>query len=455
VKFTPRVYQKRAIKALLANPHFGLLLKPGLGKTSITLAALRILLAKEYVDRVLIVAPLRVCYEVWPMEIDKWDEFKFLNYRILHGKTKNLDDLGGVQVCMINHEGLPWLFAELLKRMWPFDWLVIDESTRFKKTNTVRFKLIKNHLARFSRRTILTGTPTPNGVIDIFGQIFCVDLGKSLGRFITHFRNEFFDSEGFGGYTYVAKPGAEKRILERIKPITLSMTQEDWLEMPELITNVVTVKLPPAARKVYDAAELSLLLTIEKETNVVPTVAAALMKCRQIASGGVYFNEREARHLHDAKIDALESIVEELEGSPLLVVYEFHHELERIRERFGEIPALHGGMKPAVVSGIIRDWNAGRIPLLAAQPQTTATGLNLQDAGNTIAWMSLTWDAENYEQLINRVWRSGQKADRVVVHHIIAENTVDEIIHESVAAKWKSQSAFVNGLKRMIPLKRR
>lgn len=447
MKYAPRVYQKRAIRALVAESHFGLLLKPGLGKTSITLAALRILLRGGFVERGLVIAPLRVCYEVWPMEIEKWDEFRFINWRILHGKTKNLDDLDDVQICMINHEGLPWLFGELTKsRKFPFDWLVIDESTRFKKTNTVRFKILRNWLPRFARRTILTGTPTPNGIIDIFGQIYCVDLGKSLGRFITHFRNEFFDATGYGGYTYVPKPGAETRILNRINPITLSMTQEDWLEMPTLISNVIKVKLPEAARRVYDRTEQQLLLTLGDQTAVVPTVAAAITKCRQITAGGVYLNGG-VREIHEAKIDALESIVEELDGAPLLVVYEFKHELDRMRERLGDVPALHGDMRPAEVSAIIRAWNTGMIPILAAQPQTTATGLNLQDAGSTIAWLSETWDAEIYEQLVNRIWRSGQKSNRVVVHHIIAEDTIDEVIHQVVTEKQKDQRAFVKALK--------
>lgn len=448
-RWEPRQYQRHSVKQLLAHPHHGLLIEPGLGKTSITLEALRLLRKGGLVDRALVVAPLRVCHEVWPRELKKWAQFQALQYRILHGSSKTLDDADGVDVFLINPEGLGWLASVLSKRRhWPFDWLIVDESTKFKHTNTSRFKLLRNLLPHFTRRTILTGTPTPNGLLDLFGQVYLIDSGRALGRFITHYRNEFFYPSGYGGYTWTPQQDAEQRILERVRPITTTLLAKDWLELPERIDNVIRVKLPDSARQVYAQMEQELIARLERGDIVAANAAVATAKCRQVANGGVYDDARNVHQLHEAKVDAIESIVDELQGSPLLVLYHYEHDLERLRKRFPQAVALHGGQSTRATKEAINAWNAGA-PLLLAQAETVYHGLNLQEgAGHTVAWFGITWDFEVYDQAVKRIWRSGQKSRRVVVHHVLAEATIDELMFDVVVGgKQASQRRVLEALK--------
>lgn len=456
MRYAPRTYQRQAIKQLLAQPHHGLLIEPGLGKTSITLEALRLLRKAGAVRRALVIAPLRVCHEVWPRELAKWDQFHSLHARILHGDDKSLDDLDDVALLLINPEGLGWLAAELSRRKrWPFDWLVVDESTKFKHTNTQRYKLLKNLLPHFTRRTILTGTPTPNGMLDLFGQVYVIDCGRALGRFVTHYRNEFFYPSGFGGYTWTLQPGGEERILERVRPITTTMLARDWLDLPERVDNVVLVDLPPAARQAYDALERELLVKLRRGEIVAANAAVATAKCRQVANGGVYDDARVAHELHEAKVDAVESIVDELQGSPLLVLYHYAHDFARLRRRFSKALALHGNQRAAETRRVIDAWNRGA-PLLLAQAETIYHGLNLQEgSGHTVAWFGLTWDFEVYDQAVKRIWRSGQRARRVVVHHVLARDTIDETMREIVVdGKQTAQNRVLEALKLRLSIKR-
>lgn len=449
MRFEPREHQRRAIKFLVGQPHAALFLDPGLGKTSAVLAAFKLLRAKRYTKTLLVIAPLRVCQLVWPAELAKWDDFAFLSHRVLHGKTRTLDG-PAVDVYLINPEGLPWLMVELAKRggAWPFDWLVLDESTRFKNTRTQRFKLLKNHLPRFGRRTLLTGTPTPNGLLDLFGQVYCLDLGKALGRFITHYRAEFFEQTGFRGYEWRLRPGADAMIHARLAPLALSMTADDWLALPSRIDNVVQVELPPDARRTYDQLERDLVTQLDAGTLLAANAAAVTIKCRQLANGGVYLEGGSSACVHDAKLDALEELVDELQGSPLLVAYEFKHDLERLRARFGKkTPALRGGLSGAEAKKIVDAWNRGELPLLLAQPQSAALGLNLQGSGHNVAWFGLVWDFEVYDQFVKRVWRSGQASDRVVVHHLVARDTVDEAVLVALTRKHRGQRDLLDALK--------
>ena len=452
MRYAPREYQKHAIKKLVAESEFGLFMRPGLGKTSVTLAAFKLLRDRGLVGSMLVIAPKRICYHVWPNELKKWDDFRGLTYRILHGKTRSLG--AEADIYLINPEGLGWLMVELARTSrWPFEWLVVDESTRFKHTNTQRFKLLKNSLHRFMRRTILTGTPTPNGMLDLFGQIMVMDMGKSLGKFITHYRNEFFEQSGYMGYEWRLKPDGEQRILNRIKHCTLSLSDEDLLELPERVDLVVDVALPEDALKKYRELERELVLELEQDTVTAASAGVAAMKCRQLANGGIYLPtppgvKRKWEHVHEAKLDALEEIVEELQGAPALVAYEFEHDLDRLRGRFGKAtPALHGGMKEHDVGEIISRWNRGEIPLLFVQPQTSALGLNLQESGSTIVWFGLVWDLEIYDQLVKRIWRSGQRAAHVYVHHLVATDTVDEVILKALRSKDTGQRKLMDALK--------
>lgn len=465
----PHSYQKTAIKWLLEHGSAALLLDPGLGKTSITLAALKVLKKSKVVKKALIVAPLRPCYAVWSMdgEIGKWEDFNHFKVKLLHGPHKG-KDLEGHDLYVINPDGLTWLVKSgTLEKLLQdgLDTLVIDELSKFKHTKTKRFKTLKPFLHRFRRRWGLTGSPVANGLLDLFGQMYVLDLGNALGTFITHYRFNYFLPTGYGGYTWVLKPGAKERIYEAIAPIALSMRAEDHLDLPEMVEQDIVVDLPDSVREAYEALERDLITRMGDNVVTAANVAVASMKCRQVASGGIYVKDknwkvdergipiddfvvkRETLQLHEAKSEALLDLVEELQGSPLLVAYEFQHDLDRIKKVLGDIPSIHGKVNAQLSVAIAEDWNAGRIPVLAGHPQAMGHGLNLQGAGHHVCWYSLTWDFEQYDQLIRRVWRQGNQASRVIVHRILAKRTVDFAVAKALKAKRRGQDALFDALK--------
>jgi SNF2 family DNA or RNA helicase len=415
-----------------------------MGKTSETLMAHKLLKAKGLINRTLVIAPLRAATTTWPAEQKKWDEFKGIKVVVLHGPKKEDLLFSDADVCVINPEGLRWLFGH---KHLTFDMLVVDESTRFKHANTIRFKALKAQLNKFRRRYILTGSPAPNGLLDLFGQIYILDGGHALGAYLTHYRLNYFDNPDRQGWEWVLRPGAERYIYEKLKPLVLRMSAEDYLDLPELIYNTVEVELPPDARRAYDEMEALLISALEEGTVVAANAAAATGKCRQLAGGGVYTgNARESFGLHSAKIDAVEDLIEELSGKPALVAYEFDHERIRLQERFPNAPYIGGGVSAGKFAEIERDWNMGRIPVLLAQPQSVAHGLNLQGVGGAVIFMQPPWDLEVREQFIRRVWRQGQK-ERVFVHDIVALNTVDQAIHGALGRKDRTQRALLAALK--------
>ena len=452
----PHEYQKKAVQFMVQQGAAGLFLDPGLGKTSTTYAAYKVLRNKGLVQRMLVVAPLRPALSVWPRESVRWEDFNGLSVSVLHGPHKQqlLED--GADVSVINPEGLNWLFnaVKSLGEGWPWQMLVIDESTRFKHPNTLRFKTLKPYLGKFARRYILTGTPAPNGLLDLFGQVYILDLGNALGRFITHYRNSYFDSTGYGGYTWLPRKDSEAQIYAKLRPLVLRMSAEDYLELPPLVMNTVEVELPPQARKMYDEMEDLLLTTLEESVITAANSGAATMKCRQIANGGAYSTNLHGEadpgigwtNIHDAKTEAVQELVEELSGKPALVAYEFQHDLDRLQKAFPDAPYLGGGVTSKRQREIEDAWNAGALPVLLVQPQSAAHGLNLQGTHAAIIIHSMMWDLENYDQLIRRVWRQGQK-ERVVVHHIVAKRTVDEVIMKGLDKKDRTQKALLNALK--------
>lgn len=474
--WTPRSYQKKSVRFLLEHAAAGLLLDPGLGKTSVTLAAIKILKQKRLVDRVLLIAPLRVCHSVWPRELKKWEDFHGLRLSLLHGPRKDAALQADADIYVINPEGLEWLLqieksktpygkvrVSMDTRRWKslgFDTLVVDELTQFKHTNTVRFKMLKQVIGSFQRRWGLTGTLVPNGLLDLFGQVYVLDQGRSLGPYVTHYRMKYF-VQGYDGFTWELREGAEEEIYQRIAPLTLRMAAEDYVEMPQLIENNVYVDLPEPAARVYRELEDDLITKLDKRIVVASNAAVASMKCRQVANGGVYLDpetralikpqraKREWVNLHYEKVDALLELVEELQGSPLLVAYDFEHDLDRLRERLGDVPYIGGGVSAKRGAEIERLWNAGKIPVLLGHPQSIAHGLNLQSAGYHVCWHSLTWDFELYDQLIRRVWRQGNKSRRVFVHHILARGTIDETVLEAVKGKRHDQNAVYDALQRL------
>lgn len=467
MKYQPKEYMLKAIGHVVSRACAALFLDPGLGKTAIMYAAFSLLKKKRFVRKMLVIAPLRPAYSVWPAEAEKWDDFNHLKVVVLHGPDKEALLRSDADVFVINPEGLKWLFAHDWKE-WPWDVLCVDESTRFKHVNTDRFKLLKPTLPRFARRYILTGSPAPNGLLDLFGQVYILDLGSALGRYITHYRLAYFDNPDRQGWLWVPREGAEERIYKKMGPLALRMAATDYLTLPPLVgacgSNsdplVTWVDLPPDARRAYDEMETLLVAEVKAGKVVAANASVASGKCRQIANGGLYASDGAplnlrttsltrdlAYHLHEAKVDAVEEIIEEASGVPTLVAYEFDHDLTRLRRRFGpDTPYIGGGVTPKRFKEIERGWNAGEIPILLAQPQSVAHGLNLQATRANVIWHSLTWDFEAYEQFYKRVWRQGQQ-HTVFVHHVLARNTVDRLILNALMRKDRTQRALLDALK--------
>lgn len=462
-KLTPQLWQPRdymmtGVKFLLEHGAAGLILDPGLGKTSITLAFICELKRLKILEPVLLVAPLRVCYEVWPIERDKWKQFNHLSISVIHGphKLEKLNESSDIHC--INPEGLLWLLnsPEAAKALKRFKILIIDESTKFKASSTQRFKLLKNILGQFRRRIILTGTPSPNGLMDLFGQIYILDLGNSLGRYITHYKNNFFYPTGYGGYTWLIQPDKEKQIYKNIAPLIMRISEKDRLKLPKKITNIIKVGLPKKAIELYRGMEEEFFVQIKSKVVTAASGAVSGGKCRQIANGGLYTNDLRSGKLfkdcwlkiHDEKTNAVEDLVEQLQGNPLLVLYEFEHDLARLKERFKSAPHLGGGVNPKEVHRIITAWNKGELPLLLAQPATVYHGLNMQGCSQHICFHSIGWNLEHDDQTIRRIVRSGNPHDKVFIHRIIAKDTLDEVVLAVLDQKDKTQRTLLTALER-------
>lgn len=452
----PKPYMRKAVKFLLQHACAGLFLDPGLGKTSISLAAIKVFLKENLIDFALIIAPLRVIYSVWPKERSKWTDFSDMTVSILHGdkKEKALDT--EADLYLINPEGLDWLLhTKVFKKKFKGQALFVDESSKFKNTNTKRFRMLRPKLPLFGRRYVLTGSPAPNGLLDLFGQIFIIDLGEALGEYITDYRTNHFYQTGFMGYEWKLQEGHDKIIHKAIKPITLSMSAEDYLDLPQLVINPVYVDLTGEARRIYEEMEDDLLARIENREVMAASAAVASGKCSQIANGGIYDKEGNAHFIHDLKTEAVAEIVHELNGSPALIAYEYGHDLERLRTVLGKsVPYIGGGVSTKRSTLLEEQWNRGELPVLLGQPASIAHGLNIQEAGNHVIWHSLTWNFEFYDQFIKRVLRQGNKNSHVFVHHIIARGTVDELKLQALNNKFRTQKDLFEALKVFLREKR-
>lgn len=479
LEWRPEPYMVDAMGFLLETACAGLFLDPGLRKTSIALGAFKVLRKKKLARAMLVVAPLRVCYSVWPREVKKWKDFADLRVEVLHGQDKEAAARREADIYVINPEGLEWLFGVTktvretptgkkrkdysydLNRLEALDvdLLVVDEVSKFKNSASDRFQMIKPLLGRFARRWGLTGSPASNGLEDLFGVMYMIDQGRALGQYITHYRRAYFMPQGYGGYTYVPQPGAEERIYERIAPSVFRLKAEDYIKLPELVINEVRVKLPPEARRIYDELEDDFITLFEDEAVMAANTGAALVKCRQVANGGLYLTpevddrgrkatKREWKNLHTAKVDAVRDLLDELAGNPALVAYDFEHDLDRLLKEFGKDSAVIGGGVSAKKSdALVERWNRNELPVMFVQLSAMSHGINAQE-GNAchIILHSLTYDLEVYEQLIRRLRRSGNKARRVFVHLVIAEDTVDEVIVTTVGGKDKTQQSFLSAM---------
>lgn len=431
-------YQQDALGYVLDTPRCLLALSMGLGKTLVTLTALQRLYRDWESDRILIVAPKRVALSTWPHEIEKWKIP--LRYTQLALPKKQREDAvrADTPIHIINVDNLVWLI-EYWGKKWPYDTLVIDESSLFKAHNTRRFKALKRRCADLNRVILLTGTPAPNSLMDLWPQVYLLDQGERLFRTITGYRNHYFQ-KGYDGFSWHIKDGASEEIYERVSDICLRMDAADLVGVPERVDVEVPIVIPPRAMDQYRELEKEFLLQISEDEAITASTAAVLVgKLLQAANGALY-TEEEWVELHSAKLDALAEIHECSAGQPLLVAYYYKHDLERLRKRFPHAVVLD--QDPQTIDR----WNDGEIDMLLAHPQSAGHGLNLQRGGSIIVWFSLTWSLEQYLQFNARLHRQGQERG-VVIHHLVAEGTVDETVMETLARKDAGQNALFDALK--------
>jgi SNF2 family DNA or RNA helicase len=473
MQFAPHPYQVKAIQMMAMKDGSAMLLDPGMGKTSIALAAVCVLQAHKAIEAALVIVPIRPMTLTWPNEVKKWEQFSHLRVSIIHGTpAQRLAAMAKpADVYLINPENVAWLADSTKMGSWAVGdplacfavkpaMLIVDESTRFKNASSKRFKALKTLLPYFTRAHILTGTIMPQSIEDLFAQFQIVDGGERLGRYITHFRKQFMDSETIrigGGRTiekWHARRDALPLLTAKIADVSMRLQAEDYLTMPKLSHNIIPVQLPPAVRKVYNALADDLVAkTSAGATLTAASAAAAVMKLRQITNGWAY-GEEESVHLHDAKLDALADLVEEQSGSPIIVAVAFLHEVPAIRAALKsvlpegtEIPYLGGGVSRFQADVITTLWNAGEVPVLIVHPTSVAHGLNLQAGGHALVWFGLTWNSEEHDQCNARVYRQGQSKP-VVIHYLTAKDTVDEDIAKALATKTSVQASVLNSLKK-------
>ncbi|SCW86198.1 SNF2 family N-terminal domain-containing protein [Paenibacillus tianmuensis] len=452
MEFKPHQYQEYATARILDTPYIALLLEMGLGKTVSTLTAIDRLL-NDYFDaeRVLVIAPLRVADDTWAREVEKWDHLRHLRIsKVLGSATVRRKALkADADIYVINRENVEWLVSEYGSR-WPFDTVVIDELSSFKNSNSKRFRALRRVRPMMKRVIGLTGTPAPNSLMDLWPQIYLLDQGERLGKTITGFRDRYFTPGARSGhvvYDWKQKKEAEQRIYEAISDIAVSMKAEDWLELPERIDRVVLVKLSQEAQKLYKKLENDLLLPYADADVVAQTAAVLSNKLRQMASGAVYDEDRGVKDIHEAKLDALEDIIEAAQGKPVMVFYDFKHSLSRIQQRFPQARTLRKGKDG---NEDIRAWNHDEIPLLLLHPKSAGHGLNLQESScQTIVWYDQIWSLEEDQQANARVHRQGQTR-RIIVMRLVSEGTMDEETVDALERKATGQNELMEAVKARI-----
>ena len=443
MKYKPHEYQAYATEYILNHPIVAVLLDMGLGKSVITLTAIFDLTLDSFlVRKVLVIAPLRVARDTWPAEIEKWDHLKGLKYTVVVGSEvqRKTALMKRAQVYIINRENVEWLISRS-GIPFDFDMVVIDELSSFKSHQAKRFKSLMKVRPKVNRIVGLTGTPSSNGLMDLWAQYRLLDMGQRLGRFIGRYREDYFVPDKRNQqviFSYKPKPGAEEAIYRLISDITISMEGADYLKLPELVINEVDVKLSEKEMKILDVMKRDLIATVKGEEITAANAAALSGNLLQMANGAVYDDQGTVLYIHDRKLDALEDLIEAANGKPVLIAYWFKHDLSRIQKRF-EVEVLS-------TSDSIKRWNDGEIPIAAIHPASAGHGLNLQAGGSTLIWFGLTWSLELYQQTNARLWRQGQK-ETVVIHHLIAKGTIDERVMKALNDKNNTQSALIDAVK--------
>ena len=434
MNFNPHDYQDYAIRYIKKHPVAAVLLDMGLGKTIISLTAVNDLLFDSFeVHRVLVVAPLRVARDTWPAEIKKWEHLRGLTYAVAVGTPKERKTalMQRADITIINRENLQWLIDE---SGIPFE--------SFKNHKSKRFKSLMKVRPRIHRIIGLTGTPSSNGLMDLWAEFKVLDMGERLGRFITQYRTNYFMPDKRNGeiiYSYKPLPYAEDAIYRRISDITISMKSTDHLKMPELVSTEYEVQLSDSERSRYEDLKQELILQLPDGEVTAANAASLTGKLSQLANGAIYADTGEVIEFHDRKLDALEDIIEAANEKPLLVAYWFRHDLSRIKNRFN--------VREIKTSRDIADWNAGKIPVAVIHPASAGHGLNLQAGGSTLVWFGLTWSLELYQQTNARLWRQGQESGTVVIQHIITKGTIDERIVKALSKKEMTQTALIDAVK--------
>ena len=447
MNFTPHEYQRYCIGRILDTPFIGLYLDMGLGKTVITLTAVSELIYNRFaVSRVLIIAPKKVAEATWSTEAAKWEHLKHLRFSLILGSEKQRIRAAytPADIYVINRENVVWL-ADFLRNSWFFDMVVIDESSSFKNHRAKRFKSLTWIRPHVSRIVELTGTPAPNSLADLWAQLYLLDEGKRLGRNITAFRESFFKANTHGGHftTYEINEGAAAEIQRRISDICISMKSEDYLQLPELVYDVVPVRLDPKAQKAYDEMEREMLLTIDENVIDAGSAAALSNKLLQLCNGAVYTENDKWVPLHDCKIEAFMELIERLNGQPALVFYNFRHDLERLTAALAKTKKRVRALKTAADA---ERWNRRELDILLAHPASCAYGLNLQAGGNHVIWFGLNWSLELFQQANKRLHRQGQTRT-VFVHELAVQNSRDTDVIAALQDKDATQDALIESLK--------
>ena len=448
--YYPHPYQQEATRRIIEDSHVGLFLDMGLGKTVATLTAIEELMHDRFeVRKCLVIAPLRVASLTWSDEVNRWSHLNLRVSKIIGTAQERLKALkADADVYTINRENVTWL-VDICANKWPFDMVVVDESSSFKNPNAKRFRALRQVLGEISRVVLLTGTPAPAGLPDLWSQIYLLDRGERLGRTITEFRERYLKPgmrNGYVVYNWLPQKGAEDAVYMQIDDICISMTADDWLDLPDRIDNKINIELPDKARAFYEQLKRDFVAAVktteDAPVEITATSAAALsMKLLQVANGAVYDNDKNVRQLHDAKIDALREIVDSA-GEPIIVCYWFKHDKARLQKAFPDARELNTEQD-------LHDWNNGKIPVLLLHPASAGHGLNLQKGGRVIVWFGLTWSLELYQQANARLHRQGQNK-AVIVHHLVAKNTMDERVLRALIKKRVSQDDLIAALKAEI-----
>lgn len=449
MKYSPHEYQKFAIQFIKEHPVAAVFLDMGMGKSSITLTAVMDLMFKSFeVCRVLVVAPLRVARHTWSEEIEKWDHLKGLRYSVAVGtaaerKAALRED---ADIYIINRENIPWL-VEQSGIPFDFEMVVVDELSSFKNHQAKRFRALMKVRPKVKRIVGLTGTPSSNGLMDLFAEFGLLDMGERLGRSIGQYRAAYFRPDRMNGpvvYSYKLLPGAEEAIYRKISDVTVSMRGKDYLQMPELVSNRCLVYMDAGERRKYELLKGDYVLQTSGGEVTAANAAALSGKLLQLANGAVYTDEGGIQRVHDRKLDTLEDMVEAANGKPVLVAYWFRHDLERIMDRLSEKKIPYGKLD---TPESIKRWNEGNIPVALIHPASAGHGLNLQAGGSTLVWFGMTWSLELYQQTVARLWRQGQQSGTVVVQHIITAGTIDERVMEALERKDNTQAALIDAVK--------